>query len=171
MMLNPDGALAVKNPPGELPMEAIVVDTKFGTFEFMPEQTIMMPHGLIGFSDSKRFGLGNLPGPALESFKLLQSLDDLLLSFIVMPISSDPSLIAAEDLEGACNAVGFLKDDVQLMCLCTVRPKADGDGIDMWINLMAPVLFDLKAQQAYQHVLPNNRYPLRQSLDNWTGKL
>ncbi len=171
MMLNPDGALAVKNPPIALPSEVVVVETRFGTYEFTPDQTIMMPYGLIGFADLKLFGLGNLPDPALESFKLLHSLGDLPVSFIVMPMSRDASPIAAGDLQEACSAVGFREDETHLMFLCTIRPKADGEGIDMWANIRAPILFDLEAQQARQHVLPNSRYPLRQPLDNWNGEL
>ncbi len=74
MMLNPDGALALRDRPMALPSENVDVETRFGTYEFTPPQTVVMPHGLIGFADQQVFGLANLPAPVPEDFKLLQSL-------------------------------------------------------------------------------------------------
>ena len=169
MMLNPDGALALPDRPTALPSDTVIVETRFGTYEFTPAQTVVMPHGLIGFADQQLFGLANLPAPVPEAFKLLQSLGEPPISFVVMPILSDEAPIEAADLDQACAATGFVRDEIHVMFLCTIRPKADGEGIDMWANIRAPILFDLEARQARQYVLPSDRYPLRQPLDNWNG--
>ena len=171
MMLNPDGALALRDRPMALPSKTVVVETRFGTYEFTPLQTVVMPHGLIGFADQQVFGLANLPAPVPEDFKLLQSLGEPPISFVVMPMSSDEAPIEAADLDEACAATGFVRDEIQVMFLCTIRPKDNGEGIDMWANIRAPILFDLEAQRARQYVLPNGRYSMRQSLDNWNGAL
>ncbi len=86
MMLNSDGALALQDRSTVLPSEIVVVETRFGTYEFTPAQAVVMPHGLIGFADQQLFGLGNLPAPVPEDFKLLQSLGAPPISFIVMPM-------------------------------------------------------------------------------------
>ena len=171
MMLNPDGALALPDRPTALPSETVIVETRFGTYEFTPAQTVVMPHGLIGFADQQLFGLANLPAPVPEAFKLLQSLGEPPISFVVMPILSDEAPIEAADLDQACAATGFVRDEIHVMFLCTIRPKDDGEGIDMWANIRAPILFDPEARRARQYVLPNDRYPLRQPLDNWNGAL
>ncbi len=171
MMLNSDGALALPDRPMALPSETVVVETRFGTYEFTPAQTVVMPHGLIGFADQQVFGLANLPAPVPETFKLLQSLGEPPISFVVLPMSSDEAPIEALDLDEACAAAGFVRDEIHVMFLCTIRPKDDGEGIDMWANIRAPILVDLEAQRARQYVLPNSRYSMRQPLDNWNGVL
>ncbi len=171
MMLNSDGALALQDRITTPPSETIVIETRFGTYEFTPEQTVVMPHGLIGFAEQQMFGLANLPAPVPEDFKLLQSLGEPPISFVVLPLSSDKAPIEVADLDQACAATGFVRDEIHVMFLCTIRPKADGEGIDIWANIRAPILFDLEAQRARQYVLPNGRYSMRQPLDNWNGAL
>lgn len=169
MMLNQAGAATVKKSPAALPSETVVIDTQFGSYEFEPAQTIIMPHGLVGFADHQLFGLANLPAPVPEDFKLLQSLAEPAISFIVMPMELDAALRKIPDLEEVCGALGLPRDEVHVMFLCTIRPKDSGDGIDMWANLRAPILFEIKVQKARQYVLPNSDYPLRYPLDQWNG--
>ncbi len=171
MMLNSDGALALPDRPMALPSETVVVETRLGTYEFTPAQTVVMPHGLIGFAEPQVFGIGNLPAPVPEDFKLLQSLGEPPISFVVLPVSSAEAPIEAADLDEACAAAGFVRGEIHVMFLCTIRPKDDGEGIDMWANIRAPILFDLEARRARQFVLPNGRYSMRQPLDDWNGAL
>jgi flagellar assembly factor FliW len=171
MLLDLESAKAAEARPIGLPLESVVVETRFGIYEFAPEQTIIVPNGLVGFADQQLFGLGNLPAPVPEDFKLLQSLEEVPISFIVLPVAKDELPIEAADLADACDAVGFSVDDIQVMFLCTIRPGDDGEGVDMWANLRAPLLFDLESQEARQYVLPNSRYPMRQRLDKWNGEV
>ena len=171
MLLDLERAHTAEDRPVALPSETVVVETRFGTYEFAPNETVMMPHGLVGFAEQQLFGLGNLPAPMPEDFKLLQSLGEPPISFIVVPLSSDEAPIEAADLEAACAATGFVRDEIHVMFLCTIKPREDGEGIDMWANIRAPILFDLAARQARQYVLPSDRYPLRQPLDKWNGAL
>ena len=171
MLLNLERAHTAEDQPVVLPSETVVVETRFGTYEFAPNETVMMPHGLVGFAEQQLFGLGNLPAPVPEDFKLLQSLGEPPISFVVLPVSSDEAPIEAADLDEACAAAGFVRGEIHVMFLCTIRPKDNGEGIDMWANIRAPILFDIEAQRARQYVLPNSRYSMRQSLDNWNGEL
>ncbi len=171
MLLNLEPAHTMEDRPVALPSETVVVETRFGTYEFAPNETVMMPHGLVGFAEQQLFGLGNLPAPLPEDFKLLQSLGAPPISFIVMPLSSDEAPIEAADFDAACTATGFARDEIHVMFLCTIQPRDDGQGIDMWANIRAPILFDLEARQARQYVLSSDRYPLRQPLDKWNGEL
>jgi flagellar assembly factor FliW len=171
MLLNLESAHTAEDSPMGLPMETVVAETRFGTYEFAPNETLMMPNGLVGFPEQQLFGLGNLPAPMPDMFKLLQSLGEPPISFIVMPMSNDDVPIEAADLDAACAATGFIRDSIHVMFLCTIRPKTDSGGIEMWANIRAPILFDLELRQARQYVLPSNRYPMRQPLDKWNGEL
>lgn len=171
MLLDLEHAHATEDRPVTLPSETVVVETRFGTYEFAPQETVMMPHGLVGFAEQQLFGLGNLPAPMPEDFKLLQSLGEPPISFIIVPLSSDDAPIEAADLDQACAATGFVASEIHVMFLCTIKPRDNGEGIDMWANIRAPILFDLEARLARQYVLPNSRYPLRQPLDKWNGEL
>ncbi len=171
MMLNQESAPATQDCTIVLPSETVIVETRFGTYEFAPEQTIIMPRGLVGFADQQLFGLGNLPEPVPEDFKLLQSLDEPPISFIVTAMSADESSIEMSDLKEACSVIGFPRDEIHVMYICTLKPKESGTGIEMWVNLRAPILFDIEARQARQYVLSNSRYPLRHPLSKWNGEL
>ena len=85
MMLNSDGALALPDRPRALPSETVVVETRFGAYEFTPAQTVVMPHGLIGFADHQVFGLANLPAPVPEAFQHLQPPGPPPIPFVVIP--------------------------------------------------------------------------------------
>ena len=171
MQLNPAGAQTVEDRAIALPSETVVVETRFGTYEFAPDQTVMMPHGLVGFADHQVFGLGNLPAPVPEDFKLLQSLGEAPISFIVMPSTAAEAPIEPSDLDEACAASGLDRDEVQLLFICTLRPKLDRAGIEMSVNLRAPIVFSLETRLARQHVFQSDRYPTQQALDKWDGAL
>ena len=170
MMLNQENILKGTGFPITVPTETISVDTRFGTYEFTPQNTVVMPQGLIGFADQQLFGLANLPEPAPDDFKLLQSLGDLPLSFIVMPVTAAAAPIGPADVEEACTAAGVTPEMACLLFVVTIRPKADGVGIDMTTNLRAPIVFDPETRLARQHVLANSQYPVRHPIEKWDGQ-
>ncbi len=164
-MLTHPGVESEKASPTVLPAENVVVETRFGVYEFAPQNTIIMPRGLVGFPDLRLFGLGNLPEPVPAAFMLLQALGEPALSFVVMPSSPAEAPLETRDLEEACAATGFLRDDVLLLFICTVRKKDGSQEIEMSVNLRAPILCNLDAQQARQYILNSDHYPLREPLD------
>ena len=171
MLLNLESPRAMEGQPSAPPSDILIVETRFGTYEFTSDETIAMPYGLVGFPDQQLFGLGNLPSPVPEDFKLLQSFGELPISFIVLPVAHDALPIDAADIKDACDAVGFDQDETHVMFLCSIWPKNDGEGVDIFANVRAPLLVDLEAHQARQFVLRNDRYPLRQPLDTWNGEV
>ena len=171
MMLNPDGAHAIKEQHLMPPSEPVVVETRFGDYEFTPDNTVIMPSGLIGFPDHRIFGIANLPEPVPQDFKLLQSLGELPISLIVMPSSPEQAPIEPSDLDEACAASGLKPSKVHLLFVCTLREKENGEGIEMSINLRAPIILNLAERTARQHVFQNDRYSTRHALDKWDGSL
>jgi hypothetical protein len=109
--------------------ETVIVDTRFGVYEFAPHSQITLPQGLVGMADMTHFGLANLPPPLSEDLKLLQSLDGDPLSFIVWPTTPDAAPIAAEDLTDACKALGLDPQTLALLFLVTVLRRAGRGGL------------------------------------------
>ena len=79
---------------------------------------------------------------------LLQSLNEDAISFIVIPFDANSSPLDGTDLEEACEASGVSRDSATLLFIVTIRPKAGGDGVEMSVNLRAPIVFDLRARRA-----------------------
>jgi len=170
MMLNQENIQKGTGFPIAVPTETVAVETRFGTYEFTPQNTVVMPQGLIGFADQQLFGLANLPEPAPDDFKLLQSLGDLPLSFIVMPVAAKEAPIGQADVEEACAAAGVTPEKACFLFVVTIRANADGVGIDMTANLRAPIVFDPDTRLARQHVLANSQYPVRHPIEKWDGE-
>jgi flagellar assembly factor FliW len=137
------------------------IATRFGTFALDPARLITLPSGLLGFADCHRFALADLPDPK-GPLKLLQSVDEPELAFLVLPIDPDAELIAHADLELACQALGFDWSALAVLGLVTVRPEAEG--VHFSINLKAPLLVDTGRQIGRQHVFAGEAYPLRYDL-------
>ena len=78
--------------------DSATVETRFGTLTFQNASLIRMPRGILGYADQQTFGLANMPDPNLSQFKVLQSMEDAELSFIVLPLEPDNSCIDDVDL-------------------------------------------------------------------------
>lgn len=141
--------------------EAPPIATRFGTLTQDPERTIIFRHGLLGFTDQRRYLLTEIPG-ADAVFKLLQSLDDPELSFVVLPLDPSDGPIAGADLVAARKTLAIEEDALAVLAIVTLR--AEHERVDFTVNLRAPLLIDTLQRLGYQYVLPNDGYPLRHPL-------
>ena len=142
--------------------ERVVIETRFGTLEFGPENRLFLPIGLLGFADYKIFGLAEMPQPELADFRLLQSLEDEKLSFIVTPIKIDGGEVAREDLEDAALSVGIPVEAAAFVLIVTIRPMPEGSNVT--VNLRAPLVIDVNRAVARQVVMANSSYPIQQPI-------
>jgi len=96
-------APAMATPPAiqEVP-ETETLDTRFGKITVNRKNPITFPNGMLGVPDRFLFCLTSFPSEKLARFKLLQSLDEAELSFIMLPIEIDNPIIARDDIEIAC---------------------------------------------------------------------
>jgi flagellar assembly factor FliW len=145
-------------PPAGAPPS---IATRFGTLALDPARLITLPSGLLGFADCQRFALADLPDPQ-GPLKLLQSVDEPELAFLVLPIDPSAGPIARGDLELACEGLGFDWSALAVLGLVTVRSEAEG--VHFSINLKAPLLIDTGRQIGRQHVFAGEGYPLRYDL-------
>jgi flagellar assembly factor FliW len=121
----------------------------------------VFPRGLLGFAGRHRYLLTDIPG-ADAVFKLLQSVDDPELSFVVLPLDANDGPIAGADLVAARSALAI--EDAALAVLAIVTLRAGCERVDFTVNLRAPLLIDTGRRLGYQHVLPDDAYPLRHPL-------
>ena len=161
-MTAPEAALATDATNHAAIAGDFTVATRFGPIAGRWEDVIEMPQGPLGFTQHRRFALLTVPNPKLSQFRLMQSLEDADLSFIVMPCPTDGGPVLKADLADACTAIGIPLDDLQLMLIVTVRTV--GDLVELSANLRAPVLMDTRRHVARQVVLSNPTYPVRQAI-------
>ena len=147
-------------PPSAVDPDAVTIETRFGAIDFQLQNAIRMPRGMLGFADYHSFGLANLPDPKLAHFKLFQCLDEPSLSFVVAPLIPGSGAIEPEDIETACETLSI--DPANAVVLLVVSTRAIGATTQVSVNLRAPIVLDGASQIAHQHVLMNNRYPVRQ---------
>jgi flagellar assembly factor FliW len=156
--------LAVTATPDTAPDATVVVENRFGTFEFTAEQMLTLAQGLIGFPQQRRFGLAELPGDgAVNNFRLLQSLDDASLSFIVWPTTASTALLDTADVTRIGQSFNIDRDDLVLLHIVTLR-EVDGHTA-MTLNLKAPVVVDAIGRTAVQHVIAGDAYSVRHQMN------
>lgn len=140
----------------------VIIETRFGALEFGASNSLFMPVGPLGFGDFRRFGLADLPKPASDRFKLLQSLDNHELGFIVTPIGLEDPRVTRADLEDAALSVGIPLESALFLLIVTLR--AGDQGTVITANLRAPVVVDSKRMIARQVVMANSTYPIQMPL-------
>jgi flagellar assembly factor FliW len=136
-----------------------IVTPRFGEVEFADGDVIEFPWGLPGFNDLRRFlalSLAEQP-----NFIWLQSIDEpqtALPAADPWQIFSDyePKLpaYATETLE-LRNA-----EDFTILCIVVVSKGAE----EMSMNLMAPIVVNLKTRRARQVMLENSGYGVRTAI-------
>jgi len=140
----------------ESPQTMTVATNRFGEVRFSANDVFEFPWGLPGFADQRRFlalSLAEQP-----NFVWLQSVDD---PQIALP-AADPWQIfpdyeprmpsyatEALDLRSA--------EDFTILCVVVVTNNAE----EMTMNLMAPIIVNLKTRRARQVMLENSPYSVR----------
>ncbi len=139
-----------------------MLSTRFGEMEIDPDSTIRMPRGLMGFSTLREFALASLPEERFAGFRVLQSVEDASVSFIVLPYNPALVAIAPEDIAETLGALGIAEGDGAVLLIVSVRRAGEETGVS--VNLRAPIVVDVKRRMGWQHVLANQIYPVRQDL-------
>jgi flagellar assembly factor FliW len=129
---------------------------RFGTCTYAEAEVITFPWGLPGFSSLRRFLALTLKGQ--ERFVWLQSLDDVS---VALPMA-DPWQIFpdyAPRLPGyATSSLEITApDDFATLCVIVVTSQA----AEMTMNLLAPVIINLKTNVGRQITLETGGYSVR----------
>ena len=136
---------------GRRPPDVIhVVSSRFGELDVPVDRVLHFPQGLIGFPRARRFViLDHRPG---SPFKWMLCLEEPDVAFAVV---EPATLVPAYEppLELAARTLGVDPADVVLFVIVTIPP----DPTAMTVNLMAPVVVDLRTRRSRQLVLEDPR--------------
>jgi flagellar assembly factor FliW len=123
---------------------------RFGDFDVSADRVLHFPQGLIGFPKARRFViLDHRPG---SPFKWMLCLEQPDLAFaVVEPGKMVPEYRAPLDL--AARTLGADPADVALFVIVTIP----SDPTAMTVNLMAPVIVDVRTRTSRQLVLEDAR--------------
>jgi len=132
---------------------------RFGELEVDPETLLLMPEGLVGMSEAKRFCL--LEESPDRGYKWLQLIDEPGLAFVaVNPYDFYPDYGFEVDGKDA-DLLGLERpEDAAVLVLLTVGPG----GSEITANLVAPVLVCTKTRKAKQVILQDERYSTKHLL-------
>ena len=127
-----------------------VKSARFGDFEVLADRVLHFPQGLIGFPRMRRFViLDHRPG---SPFKWMLCLEQPDVAFaVVEPGKMVPDYRAP--LELGARTLGVDPADVALFVIVTIPP----DPTAMTVNLMAPVVVDVRTRTSRQLVLEDPR--------------
>ena len=159
-MAKPDpieGATSMDEP------KTIMIDTRYGTYEVERDKIVSFPKGLIGFGQLLDYAILNMPHEGTERFKLLQSVDEPGIGFYVVPVGLENSGFEPDDIARAAEQYEFDLKDLAILLIVTARKNENS--VELTANLRAPLLVDTENCVAYQHVLSDDKYPLRHKLN------
>lgn len=128
-----------------------VQSSRFGALDVPANRVLHFPRGLVGFPKARHFViLDHRPG---SPFKWMLCLDQPDIAFAVAePGGMVPSYRAP--LEHAARALGVDPTDVALFVIVTIPP----DPLAMTVNLMAPIVVDVRTRSSRQLVFEDGRY-------------
>ncbi|GEM_PF-500131 len=167
-MVNPNNFLS-----SNMPASGDWLDTRFGKIKVPkmngesiaePDYSIVFPKGMLGMPDRNKFFLANFPLEKFSRFKLLQSLEDVALSFITMPTELENPIVSAEDIAEGCKDLSIPLDSLTLFFIVSVHRELDNT-VKLSVNARAPLFIDSNKRTAEQYVLRNNKYVVRHFID------
>lgn len=139
-----------------------ILESRFGRIMIDMDNAIYFPSGLLGMPDKLHFCLADFPGNTPTEFKILQSLNDIELSFAVLPIAVDNPLIDGEDIEALAKTMETGLDDIGIVLIASTHNVPEGKQIS--VNLRAPIIINTNEQAAAQYVFPHTKYSIRHIL-------
>ena len=142
------------------------IQTKcFGEVEYSPDAVFQFPQGMPGFEAERAFVFLNQP--ATHPLMFMQSLARQDLCFILLPVlAADPHYklhVSEEDLEALRLPAGK-QPGIGTDILCAVTVCAGGEDQPPTVNLLAPILVNIKLQIGIQAIQTPARYSCRHPL-------
>lgn len=136
-----------------------IVNSRFGNINIDLENALYFPSGLLGMPDKQYFCLSDFPEKGNAQFKVLQSLNDINLSFVVLPVAIVNPLIDLEDIEEICKIMDVGTEVIAMLLIASLHETPEGKRIS--VNVRAPIIINTEEQAAAQYVFPSNKYKIR----------
>ena len=139
-----------------------LITTRFGELRYDPADTVEMPRGMPGFAGHQTFVFARLADPSHAALRVMQSLSEPAVSFLVVPVEAEQALFGPQDLAEAHAAAGAAPEDLAVVLVVSVRRQTDT--IHISANLRAPILIDSRTRRAVQYVLSNSALSVRHTI-------
>lgn len=150
------GINAVQTPLGD------VIQSRFGEVTIDLSRAVVFPRGLLGMPDKFNFVLANFNSAKMEQFALLQSTDELPLSFITMPIDVNNSIVGSADIYEAAHSLQIKQEN--LLVLLVVSVHRSPDKVRLSVNARAPLFIDVERKFGTQYVFHSDSYKVQHML-------
>lgn len=136
-----------------------LVTTRFGVIDFKENEVILLPKGILGFSQLTRYVI--LQKDEFVPFKWLQSAEDPKVAFVIMdPVELFPNY-KLEINEKELEELNYTNSsDLITYVIITVPQDASLASAD----LLGPLVINPKKRLAKQAVMPNTPYTTRHYL-------
>ena len=138
-----------------------VIKNKFGVLKVDLSRQINFSKGLIGISDASEFVLTKCPNDKFKNFKLLQSLQNDEITFLVYPISMDNNYYQRIEIEQVCKLFNIKFEDAVIVLIASII--LENGTLKLVVNTKAPVFIDSDKMQASQYVMPNPNLEIQHS--------
>lgn len=135
------------------------VESRFGPVTIDRSKAIFFPVGILGMPEMHHFVLTEFPNEKLRQFKLLQSLDDLSLSFITLPLDLDNGIISRQDVDTAARDMEIPVEQLGMVLIVSVHRGLTS--VQLSVNARAPIFFDTARLAAAQYVFTSNKYQVQ----------
>jgi len=139
----------------------MIIQTRFfGDIEINEDEIFVFPEGILGFEDSRKFVL--LDVPKNDLFKVLQDIERKYVSFIIaVPWGIQGGYDISIPDEDLLRIKIQKKEQVLVMNIVTMPEALEKSTI----NLMAPLVMNIDARLGRQYVLSEGRYTTRHPLN------
>lgn len=134
-----------------------LLGTRFGAIEYIDDDVVTFPEGLIGFADFRSFVL--LSHKPESPFRWLQSVDEAAVAFLVVDPTAYVENYAPEISDTEARALQLNEATVHLVFATASIPG--GNAQEMTLNLAAPIVLNLEARIGRQVVLDGDAYNIR----------
>ncbi len=135
------------------------IQSRFGEISVDVSKAVTFPRGLLGMPGKENFVLTNFNNPKMEQFKLLQSLDELQLSFITLPLDLNNNIIGVNDIRSTADDLGIAHEDLVVLLIVSVHRSPDS--VKLSVNARAPLFLDVKNKTGMQYVFSNDAYKVQ----------
>lgn len=133
---------------------------------------VLMPQGIIGFHHLKKYDFKLIPDSKSEGknpgvFWLLKSQDCQNITFILLSSWALQDRIEMEvtDILAVADRYGIQASMSELVVFfVTTIDRSNPEEKRITVNIRAPVVMDLKQNQAWQVILTDSKYPINYSL-------
>lgn len=139
------------------------LETRLGTVSYKSEDLFLFDNGLYGFETCNNFIIASLPYEgAPDNFKMLQSVENTNLAFIVLNVLVDynleSSIISADDLEIYLKQQNLQLNEVSVFLIVSINEEY------VSVNTKAPIILIPKLQKGLQLILDGEKYSVNHKL-------